>query len=115
MALLIDTKERTYGLQAEPGFVPMDNKAVDFTLGQDLQIGVADLVVPVTQLSQTRQTAQTDASRPRLYFEPDGSIGDGSPQTIMIREIRGETIWVTRSRNGFNYEISTNAFQRTSR
>ena len=109
MVLWIDTKQRTYGLKQESGYAEQDTKAVDFALGKDLQVEVADLLPRSSQSSPSSQKQQTDPNVPTLRFQPDGFIGEASPQSVVIREQTGESIWITQSRNRLNYEIQTNA------
>jgi len=46
-----------------------------------------------------------------IRFTPDGYIGETSPQTIVLRELRGsEVLWITQTTNRLNYEIETSAF-----
>lgn len=109
MVLWIDTKQRTYGLKQESGYTEQDTKAVDFELGKDLRVEVADVLPRSSQTSQSSQRPQTDPNVPTLRFQPDGFIGEASPQSVVIREQTGESIWITQSRNRLNYEIHTNA------
>src|SRR5437667_286619 len=43
MIVWMDIRQGTYGLQQEPGYTPLDEKAVDFVLSKGLRIGIADL------------------------------------------------------------------------
>ena len=111
MLLWIDIRQGAYGLQQEPGYTQVDTKAVEFVLGKDLRIAVADVPVLAGQVRQTRQTVQANPNVPRLRFQPDGFIDQTSAQTVIIRENSGESLWITQSRNRLNYEIHTNSFQ----
>jgi len=108
MVLLIDTKRGTYRLQQDPGYGEADSKAVNLTLGKDLQISVEDVPFAPTHMMQGRQA---DPNVPQLRFQPDGFIGPTSPQTVVIREKTGETLYITQSRNRLNYEIHTSSSQ----
>ena len=112
MVLLIDTKRGTYRLQQDPGYGESDSKAADFTLGKDLKISVEDVPVLANQMIQGRQT---DPNVPQLRFQPDGFIGPTSPQSVVIHEKTGESLWITQSRNRLNYEIHTSSSQNARR
>src|SRR6266481_4454633 len=112
MVLLIDTRQRTYRLQQDPGYGEADSKAVNFTLGKDLQISVEDVPLASSQMLQRRPSAQVDPNVPQLRFQPDGFIGPTSPQSVVIHEKTGESVWITQSRNRLNYEIHTQSSQR---
>ena len=111
MLLWIDIRQGAYGLQQEAGYMQVDTKAVDFVLGKDLRIAVADVPVLAGQMRQARPAAQANPNVPRLRFQPDGFIDQTSAQTVIIRENSGESLWITQSRNRLNYEIHTNSFQ----
>src|SRR6185369_11882132 len=108
MVLLIDTRRGTYRLQQDPGYGEADSKAVNLTLGKDLQISVEDVPSVSTQIMHGRQA---DPNVPQLRFQPDGFIGATSPQTVVIRERTGETVYITQSRNRLHYEIHTSSSQ----
>jgi prepilin-type N-terminal cleavage/methylation domain-containing protein len=116
MILWMKPRLGAYGLQEEPGYTEADHKVVNFELGKDLRIEVADVPLPLpSQSGQSRQTLQTDPNVPRLRFQPDGFIDETSPQSVIIREGNGASIWITQSRNRLHYEISTNSFQNALR
>ena len=48
-------------------------------------------------------------------FPPDGFIDETSPQSVVLRDQSGESIWITQSRNRLNYEIHTNIFRASVR
>ena len=50
-----------------------------------------------------------------LRFPPDGFIDETSPQSVVLRDQRGDSIWITQSRNRLNYEIHTNIFRASVR
>jgi hypothetical protein len=115
MLLWMDLRQRTYGVQPEPGYTDIAGRSYDFVLGKDLQITVADLVAPSTPMPQSLSMAQANPNVPRLRFQPDGLIDPASPQSVVLREFSGESLWITQSRNRLNYEISTKPFQSTFR
>jgi type II secretion system protein H len=111
MVLWMDIRRGKYGLQQEPGYSTADTKAVDFVLGQDLKMAIADVPAVSSQSSQARQMAQADGNVPRLHFQPDGFVSDASPRSVELRESRGESIWITLSRSRMNYELHDSALQ----
>lgn len=116
MVLWIKPLLGTYGLQQEPGYIEVDTKAVEFALTNHMRISVEDVPVPLpTQSGATRQALQGDPHVPRLRFQPDGFIGETSPQSVVLRDSDGASIWITQSRNRLNYEISTNSLQNAFR
>ncbi len=115
MMLWMDTQRGTYGLQQETGYGNVDAKAVDFRLGKDLAIAVADMPPRGSVSVQSAQAAQPDPNVPRLHFQPDGFIGEASPRSVVIRENKGESLWITQRPNRLNYEIQTNSPQNAFR
>jgi type II secretion system protein H len=115
VVLWINTRQGSYGLRQEAGYAEQDAKAVDFLLGKDLRLEVAGLPAQLGPLAQARATRQTDPNTPMLRFPPDGFIDETSPQSVVLRDQRGESIWITQSRNRLNYEIHTNMFRASVR
>jgi len=96
-------------LEEETGYNDVDTKAVEFSLGKDLKVEVADLPSQTATRSQVGNAAQSNPNKPIIRFLPDGFISETSPRSVLIRENVGETIWITQSRNRLNYEIHPNA------
>ena len=115
VVLWINTRQGSYGLRQEAGYTEQDTKAVDFLLGKDLRVEVASLPAQLGPLAQARATRQTDPNTPMLRFPPDGFIDETSPQSVVLRDQSGESIWITQSRNRLNYEIHTNIFRASVR
>lgn len=124
MVLWVDVRERTYGLQAQAGYLDADGKAVEYELEEDLQMEVSAPVVRTTTTTTTmpgQRTAPTTATAgnlPAIRFTPDGFIGETSPETVQFRESAerdSSAIWITQAPNRLTYEISANppaAFRR---
>jgi prepilin-type N-terminal cleavage/methylation domain-containing protein len=128
MILWIDPDQRRYGLQAEYNFTEVDEKAVEYELGKDLQIEVENSTLAGAKLPAAGSNlSAANAMRPRgqtfgrstvqIRFLPDGLIGDTSPYGFLIREEppsgrskpdNDEGIWITQNRNRLSYEIQTN-------
>jgi type II secretion system protein H len=115
VVLWINTRQGSYGLRQEAGYTEQDAKAVDFLLGKDLRVEVASLPAQLGPLAQARATRQTDPNTPMLRFPPDGFIDETSPQSVVLRDQSGESIWITQSRNRLNYEIHTNVLRNATR
>lgn len=107
MVLWVDARERTYGLQTEPGYVDADTKAVEFPLAEDLELEVS--APPVAALvSQRNRSVLQAANLPAIRFWPDGSIGETSPEYVRFQETRtghDSTLWVAQTANRHGYEI----------
>jgi prepilin-type N-terminal cleavage/methylation domain-containing protein len=112
MVLWVDVRERTYGLQAQAGYLDTDGKAVEYELEEDLQVEVsAPLVSSTTMSNQRTRTAAVAGNLPAIRFTPDGFIGETSPETVQFREGAerdSSALWITQAPNRLNYEISAN-------
>ncbi len=117
MILWIDVRQGTYGVEQEPGYGESDRKALNFKLGQDLRIEVGDVppLLPTQSGQAAARALQANPNLQRFRFQPDGFIDESSPQSIVLREASGETLWVTQSRNRLSYEIAGNGPQRPMR
>ena len=113
MVLWIDAKQGTYGLQQEAGYTDLDTKAVDYEVGKDLRLEVADVVVQSS--GQFGQAQSAGRNVPGIRFLPDGFVGESSLQTVWIHEGSLDSVAITQSRNRLNYEISTNLLQNARR
>jgi type II secretion system protein H len=102
MRLWLDTRARTYGLEAEPGYTEVDTNAVEFGVGKYVEIALTE-----SASANLANLAANDrhAGLPALSFLPDGSIGEQSPQNVMLRDQDGGTLWLTQSRSRLNYEL----------
>jgi len=119
MTLWINAKQGTYGVTEEAGYNDLDSKEVQFDLAEDVSMEFADLPLvpsPASRGSAAGPYAATRRSAPMIRFTPDGYIGETSPQTIVLRELRGsEVLWITQTTNRLNYEIETSAFSSSRR
>jgi type II secretion system protein H len=108
MLLWIDPQQRTYGLKAQTGFVDQDQKAVEYTLAQDLQLEV-QASSRVQSNFWTLAPQQTKLNQPTICFLPDGFISETSPDRILLRETRdNDAVWIAETPNRLAYEIETN-------
>jgi len=115
MVLWVDVRERTYGLQAQAGYLDTDGKAVEYELEEDLQMEVsAPLVRTTTTTAMSNQRTRTTSGLghlPAIRFTPDGFVGETSPETVQFRESAerdSSAIWITQAPNRLTYEISAN-------
>lgn len=120
MILWVDLKQRTYGLETDSSFVDVDLKAVQYTLDGNvvLEIGATDsLAAAITEdtLFGSSTSASRNASLPHIRFEPDGGVSAGSPESFMLMDRDGGTLWVRQTANRLSYEIGNQEVQRTTR
>ena len=108
MLLWIDAKTGTYGLRAQSSYTEQDPKAVEFKVGEDLQLEVQPIAKVQTNLwTLARQPLKM--SQPAICFLPDGFISEMSPDRILLRGTREQdVIWIAESANGLTYQVQTN-------
>lgn len=108
MTLWIDAQERTYGLQAQAGYVDLDRKAVEYDLDEDLTVEVS--APPAGNvLSQQKRTAIQNVNLPAIRINAEGYLEDTSPETIVFRQAafgEEQALWIIQAGNRLNYEIS---------
>lgn len=107
MLLWLDVEERRYGLQEEPGYSDVDTKAVQFVLGEGLQVEGVHLTGTAT--------TSTSGQQPVMRFQPDGGIDESSVEGLRVTDGEGVEVWLARSLNRLNYEIQTNILQNVRR
>lgn len=104
MVLWIDQKERTYGLQAQSGYLDEDDKAIEFTLDETLEFKVTTAMVRQTAM-QRNEIAAVAGNLPAIRYSPDGFIGQTSPDEVMIRQGDEDAVVFAPNANRLNYEI----------
>ncbi len=107
MVLWLETKERTYGLNADKTFVTEDPKAEQFTLDESLEVEVrlSSDAQNAGQLSQFKNERQATSGLYTLRFNPDGFVSASSPDTVIFSQGKSDELSVTQSRNRLSYEI----------
>ncbi len=116
MVLWVDAQERTYGLQAETGYLDLDTKAIEYEVDEGLSIEASAppvlLSSPGTGLSTSlarRQTAaRQTANLPAIRMTTDGFLDESSPETIVVQEADvedGRSLWITQTGNRLSYEV----------
>ena len=125
MELWIDSKQNTFGLEAQPGYDPTDPKAVDFTIDNDIQIDVVSTGsgsgVNAGSRTGTLGNSSPNGSvsakpvlsnhpdLPKLRFLPDGTLDDSSPKAVRFTGRDGTSLSVVQGRNRTSYEIRMRA------
>jgi Tfp pilus assembly protein FimT len=114
VVLWIDSKQRTYGLEAAAGYLDEDQNAVEFELDENLRL---EATVPVltTTSGQWNEPAPTAGSLPMIRFLPDGFISLSSPEQIVLTERDNHSIGIVQSSNRLTYEIQASYTQSTRR
>jgi type II secretion system protein H len=111
--LWIDATRDECGLEADSSYDTTDAHAVEFTLDRDLQIETDNTgstaggtTMPNTATSGSPNSGNGSHSNlPHIRFLPDGSVGEGSPQTIRLVARDGFSISIVMSRSHLSYEI----------
>jgi len=114
MELWFDTANSAYGLEAEPSYEAVDSKALTFAFDSQMQIEFNDqnngahfgsLGLASSTSSGNAARASNHPNLPKIRFLPDGSISEGSPQSIHVIGRDGMSFWLVMARNRLNYEI----------
>jgi type II secretion system protein H len=107
MVLWLETKQHTYGLNADKTFVVDDPQAEQFAVDDKLEVEVrlSSDAQAAGQLSQFKNERQATTGLYTLRFNPDGFVSPGSPETVVFRQGDKSELWVAQSRNRLNYEI----------
>ena len=115
MRLWVDGKNRSYGLEEEPGYADLDTKAVEFTVHEDLGLEFTNpKPAPLTAAATTaREAAKALLAKsrsphrnlPALRFLPDGSLDENNPASLRVFDRNGGELWLSQSDDRLNYEI----------
>ncbi len=111
MLLWVDTEQREYGLEEEPGWVDKDPKAVEFKLDQDLHFELVKantpkpVVTTLTGLGSVAQNRANPRNLPEIRFMPDGSIDESSPAVLRVYDRDETSRYLVLATNRANYEI----------
>lgn len=96
MVLWLDEKQNTIGLEQETPPTGGDPRAENLTISENVQIA------PQTQGSTTTTTFK---HLPAIRFLPDGTVDEGSPQTVQLTE-GNDSLLLTELQNRTGYEIN---------
>jgi type II secretion system protein H len=97
MMLWIDASAGQYGLVAETSGKEGDAKAETLTLDGTLKIAA---------LNAGTGVSTTLGNRPAIRFLADGTVDEGSPQTVQLADQDGFGRWLVEAPNRTGYEIS---------
>lgn len=97
MMLWVDEKAGTYGAAAETSGQDGDAKAEDLSVDATLQLAV---------LKTGTGTQTTFRNLPAIRFLPDGTVDEGSPQTLKLTDKAGFARWLVQAGNHQGYEIN---------
>lgn len=107
MVLWVDAKQRTYGMQAQTGYLDEDDKSVEYKIDETLELEVTRSTLVRTTATQRNETASVAGNLPAIRFMPDGFYSDSSPERIAIRQDDKDEVWIAKSENRLTYEIQT--------
>jgi len=115
MDLWLDADNGKLGLQVEPSFDTDDPKKEEFELDSILKLEVSSKTWTTTtntmsgtqpmSIASVLKKAPARPGLPAIRFQADGSIGDGSPQSVRLYDRDGASIWVAQTKNRMSYEI----------
>lgn len=120
MLLWLDPSQRAYGLTEEFSFTPRDERAVVYRLEPDVDLQLDQRGFSTSAGTPPLPgTLSLSANAVVIRFQPDGFIGESSPQSLWFlereregREPNGDgsrnRIWVTQTVNRVSYEVQTN-------
>ncbi len=116
MRLWVDGKNRSYGLEQEPGFSDQDKKAVEFAVHEDLGLDITN-PKPAPLTTTTSTTAKEAAKAllaksrsphrylPAIRFLPEGSLDENNSPSLRMYDRNGNELWLSQSDDHLNYEI----------
>ena len=100
MMLWVDAQAGGYGFEEETSGQNGDAKAENLSVDPTLQIAV---------INAGTATATTFKNLPAIRFLADGTVDEGSPQTLELQDSDGFARWLIESRARTGYEISDTA------
>lgn len=114
MILWFDAAEGFYGLQAAPGYLDEDPRAVEYQIDNDLRIEVAAPPPNTRSLNVTLPSAASQGTSrrsilglPTLRLLPDGYIDPASPEFVAIREGDEQAVWLVQTTNRLAYVLQS--------
>jgi len=108
MLVWIDEEKQLYGIEAQPGYLQKDPKALEYSVAEELKIEVSE---PLTSYGVTKEQeiSRTLPTKLRfIRFGPDGFVSDASPQYVLISRDKDDVVAIGPSRDWQGYEIYTN-------
>ena len=105
MILWIDAPRKAYGLQVQTGYTESDSKAVQYSLDKELEV---EAQLPTrTTMTQWKPKVGGLGNVPMIRFMPDGSIGETSPDRVILRQGSSDSLWIVENTNRLSYAIQT--------
>jgi type II secretion system protein H len=108
MLVWIDEEKRRYGLEAQPGYLERDDKAVEYNLAENLEIEVGNALTAYGTASAQLVSRTLPANVRFIRFGPDGFLSEASPEYVLIRRNETDALAIGPGRNWQQYEIYTN-------
>ena len=106
----IDEEKQLYGVEAQPGYLEKDDKALEYSVAEELKIEVGESLTPYG-ITKAQEISRTLPAKLRfIRFGPDGFISDVSPEYVLISRNENDLVAVGPSRDWQGYEIYTNKF-----
>lgn len=109
MVLWIDENDRSYGLEAQTGFLEKDDKAVSYVLDEKIEVEVETSKINRASLrpEQQRRRPVSVANLPEIIFSPDGSI-EVMSTVDAVRFVGSDDseLWVNPTRNHLGFEVA---------
>ncbi len=112
MRVWFDSKSGAYGVRRDPSYQETDESGEqDVTMDPAIRLEVAESQQPsqatrrITQSNTARKSDKYDGL-PAIEFLPDGAIGSGSPERVVLRDSEDHVIVLSRSENRLSYELS---------
>jgi len=115
MVLWIDAKQRTYGMQAQTGYLDEDAKSVEYKIDETLELEVTRPMLIRTSSAQRNEAMSVVGNLPSIRFTPDGFYADSSPEQIILRQEDKEEVVIAKTGNRIAYEIQTGNQQNARR
>jgi len=94
--LWLDVKQGRYGIEEETPGKNGDSDAQNFAADENVQLAVASVGVGTTV---------TFKNLPAIRFLADGSVDEGSPSVVQLRDSGGHSLWFAESSNQRGYEV----------
>ena len=115
MVLWIDAKQRTYGMQAQTGYLDEDDRSVEYEIDETLELEVTRSMLIRTTSAQRNEAQSVVGNLPSIRFTPDGFYADSSPEQIILRQDDKEEVVIAKTGNRIGYEIQTSTQQNARR
>lgn len=108
MVVWIDANNRSYGLEAQAGFLEKDDKAVSYELDERVEMEIDSQAAnrAMLRLEQQRRRPIRIGATSEITFMPDGSIDVMSVETVRFIDADNAELLVRRAKNGLEFEVS---------